>query len=54
MSAPYDTYELRRGRDIVCRGTVKYLGYTKARITELYKDGYRLFKNGKLVKLCDI
>jgi len=50
----YDNYELRRGREVLCRGTVKNLGYTKARITELYKAGYRLFKNGKVVKLCEV
>jgi hypothetical protein len=49
-----DVWELKRGREILCRGTVERLGYTKARLSELYKAGYRLFKNGKVVKACDL
>lgn len=49
-----DVWELRRGREVLCRGTVEKLGYTKARLSELYKAGYRLFRNGKVVKACDL
>lgn len=51
---PYDNYELRRGREVLCRGTVEHLGLSKAKLTAMYREGYRLFKNGKLVKLCEI
>lgn len=50
----HNNYELRRDGEVLCRGTAPNLGYTKARITELYKAGYRLFKNGKVVKLCEV
>lgn len=49
-----DHYELKRGREVLCRGSAKNLGYTKARLTELYKAGYRLFLNGKVIKQCDL
>lgn len=49
-----DVWELKRGREILRRGTVEKLGYTKARLSELYKAGYRLFKNGKVIKACDL
>lgn len=49
-----DLWELKRGREVLCKGTVDKLGYTKARITELYKAGYRLYRNGKVVKACDL
>lgn len=50
---PYDNYELKRGREVLCQGTYPNLGYSKERLEQLYKDGYRLFKNGKLVKRCE-
>ena len=49
-----DLWELKRGREVLCKGTVEKLGYTKARITELYKAGYLLYRNGKVVKACDL
>lgn len=49
-----DVWELKRGREVLCRGSVERLGYTKARLSELYRAGYRLFKNGKVVKACDL
>ena len=49
-----DLWELKRGREVLCRGSVKNLGYTKARLMELYKAGYRLFLNGKVIRQCDL
>lgn len=51
---PADHYELRKGREVICRGTVKNLGYTNARLKEMAKEGIRLFKNGELVKRCQL
>ena len=50
----HDHYEMRRGREVLCRGTVVNLGYSKERLAQMYKAGYRLFKNGKVVKLCQL
>lgn len=49
-----DYYELRRGRDVLCRGTVPNLGYPPERLKEMARNGIYLYKNGKRVKLCDI
>lgn len=49
-----DFYEIRRGREVLCCGTLKNLGYTKARLMEMYRSGLRLFKNGKVVRQCDL
>lgn len=49
-----DLWELKRGREVLCRGTVERLGYTKSRLSELYRAGYRLFKNGKVIRACDL
>lgn len=51
---PVDHYELRRGREVICRGTLRNLGYTAERLRVMVRDGYRLYKNGKLVKLCEM
>ena len=49
-----DYYEIRRGRDVLCRGTVPNLGYSPERLKEMARNGIYLYKNGKRVKLCDI
>lgn len=49
-----DYYELRRGRETLCRGTVPWLGYSKARLRCMYRDGCYITKNGKRVKMCEI
>lgn len=47
-------YEIRRGKDTICSGTVPNLGYTPEYLIQILKDGYSLYCNGKRVKLCDI
>lgn len=49
-----DYYELRRGRDVLCRGTVPNLGYSPERLKEMARNGIYLYKNGKRVKLCEV
>lgn len=49
-----DHYELRRGREVICRGTLRNLGYNAERLRVMVRDGYRLYKNGKMVKLCEM
>ena len=49
-----DYYELRRGRDLLCRGTVPNLGYSPERLKEMARNGIYLYKNGKRVNLCEI
>lgn len=44
-------YELRQGKVVKCRGTVPLLGYSPDTLRQMYKDGYRLYENGKLVKV---
>ena len=54
MKKSMDYYEIRRGRDVLCRGTVPNLGYSPERLKEMARNGIYLYKNGKRVKLCDI
>lgn len=49
-----EVFELRRGRQVLCRGTVPWLGYSKARLRMMYRDGCVIYRDGKRVKLCDI
>ena len=49
-----DYYEIRRGRDVLCQGTVPYLGYPPERLKEMARNGIYLYKNGKRVKLCEV
>ena len=53
-SADKDYYELRRGRDTPCRGTVINLRYPPERIRDMARNGIYLYKNGKRVKLCEV
>lgn len=49
-----DYYELRRGRELLCSGTVINLGYSPERIRDMARNGIYLYKNGKRVKLCEV
>ena len=49
-----DYYEMRRGQDVLCTGTVPNLGYPLSWLREMARNGIYLYKNGKRVKLCDI
>lgn len=49
-----DYYELRRGRETLCHGTVINLGYSPELIRGMARNGIYLYKNGKRVKLCEI
>ena len=46
-----DYYELRRGRELLCSGTVINLGYSAERIRDMARNGIYLYKNGKRVKM---
>ena len=54
MSYSSDYYELRRGRELLCSGTVINLGYSPERIRDMARNGIYLYKNGKRVKLCEV
>ena len=49
-----DYYELRRGREPLCSGTVINLGYSPELIRDMARDGIYLYKNGKRVKVCEV
>ena len=49
-----DYYELRRGRELLCSGTVINLGYSSELIRGMARNGIYLYKNGKRVKLCEV
>lgn len=50
-SVGQDYYELRRGRETLCCGTVINLGYSPERIRDMARNGIYLYKNGKRVKV---
>lgn len=50
----HDYYELRRGRELLCSGTVINLGYSPERIRDMARNGIYLYKNGKRVKLWEV
>lgn len=54
MTGQRDYYEMRRGGETLCSGTVPNLGYPPEWIRDMAKAGIYLYKNGKRVKLCDI
>ena len=47
-----DYYEMRRGKDTLCSGTVPNLGYSAEWIRDMERFGIFLFKNGKRVRSC--
>lgn len=49
-----DYYEMRRGREVLCGGTVKNLGYPPEWIRQMARQGIYLYRNGKRVKLCEV
>lgn len=49
-----DYYEMRRGREVLCSGTVPNLGYPVELIRDMARNGIYLYKNGKRVKLCEV
>lgn len=49
-----DYYEARRGRELLCSGTVINLGYSSELIRDMARNGIYLYKNGKRVKLCEV
>lgn len=49
-----DYYEMCRGRETLCRGTVIDLGYSPELIRNMARNGIYLYKNGKRVKLCEV
>lgn len=49
-----DYYEMRRGGEVLCSGTVPNLGYPAERIRDMARNGIYLYKNGKRVKLCEV
>ena len=53
-SVTQDHYELRRGRETLCSGTVINLGYSPELIRDMARNGIYLYKNGKRVKLCEV
>ena len=53
-SVGQDYYELRRGRETLCSGTVINLGYSPELIRDMARNGIYLYKNGKRVKICEI
>ena len=53
-SVAQDHYELRRGRELLCSGTVINLGYSPERIRYMARIGIYLYKSGKRVKLCEV
>ena len=40
-------YEIRRGGEILCRGTVPNLGYSPQTLKEMAKAGLHLYADGK-------
>ena len=53
-SVSQDHYELRRGRELLCSGTVINLGYSPEQILDMSRNGIYLYKNGKRVKLWEV
>lgn len=47
-----DYYELRRGKETLCSGTVPNLGYPAHWLRDLARNGVYLYRNGKRVKQC--
>lgn len=46
-----DLYELRRHGHVLCRGTLKNLGYSLEQLKDMAKNNIFLYMNGKRVKL---
>lgn len=46
-----DYYEMRRGGEVMCSGTVPNLGYPAEWIRDMARNGIYLYKNGKRVKV---
>lgn len=49
-----DYYELRIGGVVKCFGTIPFLGCPPEQIRQMIRDGYRLYRNGKQVKISEL
>lgn len=43
-------YEVRRGKEVVCTGSVPDLGYSKDILQDMERNGLHLYCDGKKVK----
>lgn len=49
-----DFWEVRRGGEVLCAGTVPFLGYPPHILLDMFENGLYLYKNGKRVKKCEL
>lgn len=52
--ADMDYYELRLCGVVKCCGTIPMLGYPPEQLRQMLRDGYRLYRNGKQVKVSEL
>lgn len=52
--AEMDYYELRLCGVVKCCGTIPMLGYPPEQLRQMLRDGYRLYRNGKPVKVSEL
>lgn len=47
-------WQIRKGKEVLCEGHIKNLGYKPETIKEMAKVGLYLYKDGKRVKPCEL